>query len=139
MVDYLTKTSITNLKEFTVGIIIILGGNQILPLYHKNTIYTVSLITNQWERLSLKTPYSMTLANNTKRVSSKLFGCSRAKLEPLRRGHLQHLMFITELLLVWPVGHIDPHITDWITKPSQIPWTGNLPNWMWRLNIQNHS
>ena len=23
--------------------------------------------------------------------------------------------------------HMDPHITDWITKPSQVPWTGNQP------------
>ena len=34
-------------------------------------------------------------------------------------------MFITELLLVWPVDHMDPDITDWVTKPSQLPWAGN--------------
>ena len=59
----------------------------------------------------------MVLANNTKRVSSQLFGCGRAKLGPLGRVYLQHL-FITELLLLLqlinsrPVGHMDPHIID---------------------------
>ena len=77
--------------------------------------------TNQWERLSWKTAYSMILANiNTKWVSSQPFGCNRAKLGPLRRDHLHHLMLITELLLVWPVGHMDLNITDWTTKPSQV-------------------
>ena len=42
----------------------------------------------------------MILANNKKRVSSQLFGCGRAKHGPLERGHLHHLIFITELLLV---------------------------------------
>ena len=65
--------------------------------------------------------YSMILANNTKWVSSQLFGCGRAKLGPLGRRHLYHQMFITELLLVLPVGHIDPHITDKVTKPGQVP------------------
>ena len=51
-----------------------------------------------------------------------------AKLGSLGRGHLHHLMFITELLLVLPVGHMDSHITDKVTKPSQVAWTGNLPN-----------
>ena len=62
--------------------------------------------------------YSMILANNTKWVSSQLFGCGRAKVGPLGRGNLHHLMFITELLLVLPVGHMDPHITDKVTKPA---------------------
>ena len=22
---------------------------------------------------------------------------------------------------------MDPHVTDWLTKPSQVPWTGNQP------------
>ena len=82
----------------------------------------VSLNTNQWERLSWKTVYSMILANNnTKWVSSRLFGCGRTKLGPLGKGHLHHLMFITELLLVWPVSHMDPllslysllYVTKW--------------------------
>ena len=25
------------------------------------------------------------------------------------------------------MGHIDPRITDWLTKPSQVPWTVNQP------------
>ena len=29
--------------------------------------------------------------------------------------------FITELWVVWAVGHMDLHITDWVTKPSQVP------------------
>ena len=67
--------------------------------------------TNQWERLSWKMAYSMILTYNTKWVSSQLFGCGRAKLGPLGGGHLHHLMFITELLLVWYVGHMDPLLT----------------------------
>ena len=50
----------------------------------------------------------MILANNNKKwVSSQLFGFSRAKLGPLRKGHHDHLMFITEFLLIWPVGYIE--------------------------------
>ena len=46
---------------------------------------TVSVNTNQWERLSWKTAYAMILGNNTKSVSSQLFVCGRAKLGPLGR------------------------------------------------------
>ena len=46
---------------------------------------------------------------------------------PLRKGQLPHLVFITESLLVEPVGHMDPDIKDKVTKPIQVPWTGNLP------------
>ena len=54
----------------------------------------------------------MILANNNRKwAASQLFGCARAKLGPLGRGHLHHLMFITELVLVWPVGHMDPLLT----------------------------
>ena len=53
----------------------------------------------------------MILANTTRSVSSQLFGCGREKLAPLGLGHLHHLMFITELLLVWSVGHIDRYQT----------------------------
>ena len=59
--------------------------------------------------------------NNTIGVSSQLFGCGRAKLGPLGRRYLHHLLFITELLLVWPEGHMEPNITDWATKSSQVP------------------
>ena len=59
----------------------------------------------------------MILANNTNLVPRQLFGCGKAKLGPLRRGNLHHLMFITALLLVLFLGHINPDITDWVTKP----------------------
>ena len=62
----------------------------------------------------------MILANNTKRVSSQLFGCGRPKLGSPGRGPVQNLTFITELLLVWPVCYMDSHLTDWITKPSEV-------------------
>ena len=57
--------------------------------------------------------------NNTKRVSSQLFECGKATLGPLGREDLYHLMFIAELLLVLPIGHMDFNITD-PTKPSQV-------------------
>ena len=60
-----------------------------------------------------------------------------AKLGPQGSAHLHHLS-ILELLLVWPVGHMDPHIADCVTKPSQMPWSGNLPIWMWRINLHSH-
>ena len=79
MFDYLTKTSIINLKEFTVDTTFWLGIESFL----ENTLYTVS--------------------------------------RPLRRRNLYHL-FITDILLVWPVGHTHPHVTNWVTS--------NLPTWM---------
>ena len=115
-------------------------GNWIFPLDHENTVCRVSMSRNQWERISCKTTlYSMILTNSTKWVSSQLFRCCRAKLGPIGRTNLQHLSFITKLLLVWPVVKMDPHLKDWITKSSQVPWTGNLPSWMWHLNLQSHS
>ena len=142
MFDYLTKISIINLKEFIVESINYLGWESNLsirpPRFFKYCL-EVSVNTNQWERPSWKTVYSMILANNnTKWVSRQLFGFDSAKLGPLGRGHLHHLMFITELLLVSFIGHMDPNITDWATKPSQVPWNGNLPTWIWRLNLQNY-
>ena len=82
MFDYLTKTSIINLKEFIVESINYLGWESDLsirpPRFFKYCL-EVSMNTNQWERLSWKTVYSMILANNnTKWVSSQLFGCGRA-------------------------------------------------------------
>ena len=121
--NYLTKTSIINFKEFNVKSINYLGSESNLsirpPRFFKYCL-KVPTNTNQGERLTWKTTYSMILANNTKWVSSQLFGYDRAKLGPLGRWHLHHLMFITELLLVWPVGHIDPDITDWAIKPIQV-------------------
>ena len=63
----------------------------------------------------------MVLANYTKWVSSQVFECGKDKLGPLGRGHLHHLMFISTLLLVWPVGHMYSHVADWITKCGQVP------------------
>ena len=61
--------------------------------------------------------------NNTKLVSSQLFGCGRAKFGPLGRGNFHHLMFFTEVLLVLPVGHMKPNITDWATnQASALKW-----------------
>ena len=54
------------------------------------------------------------LTNNTKSVCSHLYGCGKADSEPLASGNLYHLMCITALILVWIVGYMDPHITDWL-------------------------
>ena len=89
-------------------------------------VYAVLMNTNQLERLSWKMAHAIIVAN-TKLVSSQLFECDRTKLAQLGRGHLDQLMFITELLLIWAVVHMGPHVTDWVTKPSQVPQTGNLP------------
>ena len=145
MFDYLTKTSIISLKEFTADSINCLGWELHLSIRSQRFLFLflfVCLFTQyHWTQSSdrdlVEHPYSMILANNTKWVSNELFGCGKVKLTPLGRGYLHHL--ITELLLVWPVGHMDPHATDWITKPSQVPCTGNQPTWMWRLNLQSHS
>ena len=111
MFDYLTKYSVNNLKEFIMESINCFGWKSDLsirpPRFFKYCL-EVSMNTNQWMRLSWKTVYSMVFAKiNSRWVSSQLFRCSRAKLGPLGRGHLDHLVFITELLLVWPVGHMD--------------------------------
>ena len=94
-------------------------GNRIFPLDHQD-IFKYCL-----NRFSWKMVYTIILTNNTYWISSKLFVWGKGKLGPLGRRHLHHL-FITELLLVWSVGHMDPHATDWVTKPSHMPWTGNL-------------
>ena len=42
MFDYLTKTLIINLKQFTMNVVqIVLVENQIFLFNHKNTVYTV--------------------------------------------------------------------------------------------------
>ena len=60
--------------------------------------------------------------------SGKSWSSHKENLEMVsgEKGNLLHLMFITELLLVLPAGHIDPHIIDRVTKPSQVPWTYQL-------------
>ena len=45
----------------------------------------------------------------------------KANFESMARENLHHLMFITVLFLVKAVGHMDPHIIDWATKPFQMP------------------
>ena len=63
----------------------------------------------------------MILPNNTKWTSSDLLGCGKANFEPLASGHFWILMSITALSIVWPVGHIEPHMIDWVTQPGQMP------------------
>ena len=92
----------------------------------------VSMITTQWERLGWKTAYSMILSNNTKWVSGQLFGT----LGPLGTGYLHTLIFITELLLVWPVGHMDLIEKIGPLNQAQVSWNGYLPTWMWHLNLE---
>ena len=94
-VDYLTKASNINLKEFIVESINYLGWETYLsirpPRFFKHCL-EVSMNTNQRERLSWTTFYSMILANtNIKWISSQLFRCGRAKLGPLGKGHLHRL------------------------------------------------
>ena len=36
-------------------------------------------------------------------------------------GKSDHLMFIAALLLVSPVGNMEPHLTNWVTKPGHVP------------------
>ena len=110
MFDYLTKASVINFKEFIVESISYLGWESNLsirpPKFFKYCL-EVSMNTNQWERLSWNLIYLMILTNNIANgVSSQLSGCCRAKLGPLGRRHI-HLIFITELLVVWPVGHMN--------------------------------
>ena len=131
MFDYLTKVLII-LKDSILESINYLDWESnisIRPQRFSKYCLEVSMNTNQWGRLNWKTLYSIISANNnnSKWVSSQVLGYGRAKLETLRKGHHHHLMFITESLLVWPVGHMDPSVTDWATKPSQVPWNGNLP------------
>ena len=37
------------------------------------------------------------------------FDVAKSNFDPLAKGNLHHLTFITVLLLVWKVGHMDPH------------------------------
>ena len=108
-----------NLKEFTLGSI------NYLIWESECFYYTTKIFLNKPVSLSCKTAYAIILANKVNWVSSQLFICGTVKLTPLGRRYLHHL-FITELLLVWPAGHMNPRITHWFTKPSLLPWTGNL-------------
>ena len=51
----------------------------------------------------------MIWANNTKWASGYLFGCGKANFDPLAKGNLYYLLFITALFLVWTAGHMDSH------------------------------
>ena len=62
----------------------------------------------------------MILADNTKRVCG-LFVCGQATFELLKRENLDYLMFITALFLVWTLGHMSHHVTEWVTKTAQLP------------------
>ena len=63
----------------------------------------------------------MIFANNIVWVCSHLFGCGKANFEPLVRENIHNLMLITALFLVWTAGHMNPHITDWVTKSTHAP------------------
>ena len=129
MFDYLRKTSIINLKEFTVDSINDLDWQLTVSFKTTKIFYILSTVlmnTNQLERLSWKMANAIIVAN-TKWVSIQLIACGRAKLVQLGKEHLDQLMLITELLLIWAIPHMDPHLTDWVTKSSQVPQTGNLP------------
>ena len=60
------------------------------------------------------------LDNKAKWVCKNLFWCGYANFDPLARENFQHLMFITVLFLVSTVGHIYPHISDWVTKSAYV-------------------
>ena len=74
----------------------------------------------EWE-FSWKKACAVVLANRKKCVFGHLFGYYKATFKPKTRGNLHHPMFVTELLLVWTVGHMDPHITVWVIKPAHVP------------------
>ena len=110
MFDCSTKITVINLKEFTVNNINCPGWESNLSIHYSTKLLCTQF---QWaqasERLSWKMTYSMILGNNTKWVSRQVFRCGRAKLGPLARRYLHHVMLITEFLLVLPAGHMDPH------------------------------
>ena len=64
----------------------------------------------------------MISANNGKWVPSYLFGCGKVKFGIIATGHSHPLMFIAALLLAWPLHHRYPHLTEWVSKPGQVPW-----------------
>ena len=125
MFDYLTKTWIITLKKFEIDSVNYLGWNWNLSIRPSriflNTVQPVSMNTKQWEILSWKTAYAMILANNAKWVSNQLFGCGKAKLGPQGQGDLYHLMFITELLIVWPVCQMSSYVADWSLNLDKCP------------------
>ena len=61
---------------------------------------------------SWKTVCSMILVNNsTKWICSQLFGCARAKLGPLGRGQLHHLIIYHWIITSLTCRYMDPLLT----------------------------
>ena len=48
-------------------------------------------------------------------------------------------MFILALLLVWPVGHIDSDVIDWVTKTSQVPTEFELTECQFEFELETAS
>ena len=62
----------------------------------------------------------MILYNNKKRVCCHLRGCGKTNHDALTRENLYQLMFMTVLLLVRTISHMDFHIADCVSKPAQV-------------------
>ena len=62
----------------------------------------------------------MILYNNKKRVCCYLRGCGKTNYDALTRENLYQLMFMTVLLLVRTISHMDFHIADCVSKPAQV-------------------
>ena len=62
----------------------------------------------------------MILYNNKKRVCCPLRGCGKTNYDALTRENLNQLMFMTVLLLVRIISHMDFHIADCVSKPAQV-------------------
>ena len=60
------------------------------------------------------------------------FTCGERKIS----WNIKKSQNIMAKIVVWSVGHMDPNIKEWATKPIHVPWNGKLPTWMWR---QDHS
>ena len=94
----------------------------------KNFYYRITERDYSW-----KAACAMILANNKKWFLNNLFGCGKVNIEPLVRRNFRHPIFITALLLVWAVTDMDPHLTDWVTKPGK--FTGSLNCQPTNLNV----
>ena len=69
---------------------------------------------------SWKTADTMILYNNKKRVCCYLRGCGKTNYDALTRENLYQLMFMTVLLLVRTISHMDFHIADCVSKSAQV-------------------
>lgn len=94
----------------------------------KQIAYTIFTVENIYCGItfSWKTDYSMILANHIKWISTQLFECGKANFGLLARGHFHHVMLITALLPVRPVGLMEPYIIDCVNKPGQVPRESEL-------------